>query len=447
MISEDGIEETSIPDEEATPPDIQKKCETIMSPAVLKIDEDKSVFEAASLLAREKKTSVIAVKEGKITGIASERDFLSRLVAEGKSPEKTKIKDIITPSLVTVSTETSIAEVGRLMREHRCRRLPVTRGGEIVGIITQDDLVNALSGIWRKVESIMSKKAASVRPDQELTSAAKKMRDESIGQVIVTEEDTVVGILTETDFISKVLAKKRNPKQLKVKDVMSSPVVSVEPEFPIFKASQLMRERRIRRLPVISKGRLMGILTQDDIANAIKSVVLQIQPVSEKRAKGKAQHSLKQGYSYLILEEELSRSGEIFVDLVIHGAHGLGITRKHPDKIRDKYNLEKTPLIWLSKERGYESHIDPTDIVGLGFTIKEFIRKSNDGVVLFSGVEYLMTQNSYSEVIKFIQSINEAISQSKTRFIISLDPKTMSEQELHLIEREVDKVESVIASF
>ncbi len=424
--------------------DLQARCATIMSKNVLTVDETTSIPEAARLMTEKKTTSLIALGDGKITGIVSERDFMTHIAAKGSKARALAIKDIMTPSLVTVSSDTSIAEVARLMREHNCRRIPVTTHGDLVGIVTQDDIIQALSGVWEHVESIMRTNVVAVEPDKSLMSVAKNMARRGVGQIVVTDRGRVVGMLTEKDFLTKVFAEGRDPGTLTVGDVMTAPVITVAPDFPIFKASELMRERGIRRLPVVKDGNLVGMLTQDDIANAMKSVVHQIQPVAEKSVGGQSKYALRQSYSYLVLEEAVGKSGDIFKDLVTHGVSGLAVTRTHPDKIRKQFDLEKTPIIWLSKERDYDPHIDPSDVVGLGYTIKEFIKKSDDGVVWVAGIEYLAVQNSYAETLKFLQSVNEAVAQSRARLIVSVDPKALGEQEVHLLEREVDEVESTV---
>ena len=82
-------------------------------------------------------------------------------------------------------------------------------------------------------------------------------------------------------------------------------------------------------------------------------------------------------------------------------------------------------------------YIDPTDLVRLSYAIKEFIKKSENSIVLLDGLEYLITQNSFSEVLKFIQALNDFVSQSKTRLVVPLDYKAVGVQELHLLKREL----------
>ena len=153
---------------------------------------------------------------------------------------------------------------------------------------------------------------------------------------------------------------------------------------------------------------------------------------------------IKKGRSYLINEEKPVKSNEIFVNLATHGVHGLYITRRLPSVIREEYGLERTPILWLTHEKTEETSINPTDLVELGHTIKEFIKKTNNGVVLLDGIEYLIIQNGYTEILKFIQSLIDNISVSSSRLIIPLDSYTVTEQQFHLLKRELKALETGI---
>jgi multisubunit Na+/H+ antiporter MnhG subunit len=171
-----------------------------------------------------------------------------------------------------------------------------------------------------------------------------------------------------------------------------------------------------------------------------------VTPVTEKESNMKSilTEIVKKGQSYLIDEERPIKSNEIFVNLVTHGAQGLYITRRFPQEIRNAYNLKLTPIIWLTREKTEENHIDPTDLVELSYTIKEFIKKTSDGVILVDGLEYLITQNEYKEILKFVQSLKDSIATSLSRLIVPLDHSTLDEQQFHLLKREMNALETGI---
>ena len=111
----------------------------------------------------------------------------------------------------------------------------------------------------------MSVEVASLDFKETSAAAAKKMAEAGFGCLLVTRMGRVVGIVTERDLVRKILAKNGDPNKIRLEEIMSQPVITIDPSFQIADASKLMSERRIRRLPVIDGGLLVGIVTTTDI--------------------------------------------------------------------------------------------------------------------------------------------------------------------------------------
>jgi len=90
---------------------------------------------------------------------------------------------------------------------------------------------------------------------------AKKMEIAGIGSIVITSKGKPVGIVTDRDITIKVCALKKNPDEVTAKEIMSTPLFTIEPDAPLEKACQLMAERGIRRLPVVEDDRLVGIIS------------------------------------------------------------------------------------------------------------------------------------------------------------------------------------------
>lgn len=114
------------------------------------------------------------------------------------------------------------------------------------------------------VRDVMTSKVITVGPDATLVEAAKMMMKHDIGGVLVEKKGEPVGIITEKDF-TIAISKGKNPASAKVKDVMSSSLITIGPEQSILDAAHLMTKKKIRKLPVKNKGRLVGIITAEDI--------------------------------------------------------------------------------------------------------------------------------------------------------------------------------------
>lgn len=120
-----------------------------------------------------------------------------------------------------------------------------------------------------RVKDFMSINPLTIDENASVVEAAKAMAERGVGGCLVEREGKVVGIMTERDVVRKVVAKGLNPSKVKVSEIMSRPIVAVEPDTSIEDAVRVMAERRIRRLAVIEKNVLVGIITISDLAKAL----------------------------------------------------------------------------------------------------------------------------------------------------------------------------------
>ncbi|MEK9682408.1 MAG: CBS domain-containing protein [Nitrosopumilus sp.] len=114
------------------------------------------------------------------------------------------------------------------------------------------------------VNQVMSKNILTAEKSTSLQDAAQEMKRLGVGCVIVTKESKPIGIITERDFVTKVAADGR-PLFTEISEVMSSPLITIEPEETIWEASEIMKEKLIHKLPVIDDGRIVGVITTSDI--------------------------------------------------------------------------------------------------------------------------------------------------------------------------------------
>lgn len=136
----------------------------------------------------------------------------------------------------------------------------------------------------------MRKGVITLPQDATAADAAKSLKDNIIGSVIVVHKQEPVGILTERDLVFKVMAEGKDPKKVKLKQVMSSPLKAVGPEVEMEEAAKIMRDERVKRLPVISnKGKLIGILSETDIVRVSPALFDIIRERAEIERFGKAE--------------------------------------------------------------------------------------------------------------------------------------------------------------
>jgi CBS domain-containing protein len=118
----------------------------------------------------------------------------------------------------------------------------------------------------RTVEEIMTTNPRTVNVDDRVLDAARVMRDNDIGDVIVVEDGQVTGILTDRDIAVRAVAEGRDADSTTVGEICTTGVQAIEPEATVDDALRLMRENDVRRLPVVKNGRPVGIVSLGDLA-------------------------------------------------------------------------------------------------------------------------------------------------------------------------------------
>ena len=114
------------------------------------------------------------------------------------------------------------------------------------------------------VSQVMSKDVLTVEKSTSLQEAAQDMKKSNVGCVIVIENSKPLGIVTERDFVTKIAAEGR-PLFTDISEVMSSPLITINPEETVWEASEIMKEKRIHKLPVKENEQIIGIVTTTDI--------------------------------------------------------------------------------------------------------------------------------------------------------------------------------------
>ena len=139
------------------------------------------------------------------------------------------------------------------------------------------------------VRDIMSSPVITIDEDETSNKAAVSMEKNDLGAVIVTNKaGKSIGIITERDLVNRVIAKNLKPDTIKGKEIMTTPLVTIEPEATISDAARRMTRLDIRRLGVIYKGNLLGIVSSKDILGVMPELIETM--VEKSRIEGEATH-------------------------------------------------------------------------------------------------------------------------------------------------------------
>ncbi|ADG13524.1 CBS domain-containing protein [Methanocaldococcus infernus] len=113
----------------------------VMSVPVYTVSKKDTVYDAANIMCEKDIGAVVVVENKKPVGILTERDILKKVVAKNLKPKEVLVEEVMTKNIITIPKNTTLTEAAKIMSKHNVKRLPVVENNEVVGIITQDDIV------------------------------------------------------------------------------------------------------------------------------------------------------------------------------------------------------------------------------------------------------------------------------------------------------------------
>ncbi|MFZ4450273.1 CBS domain-containing protein [Salibacterium aidingense] len=117
----------------------------------------------------------------------------------------------------------------------------------------------------KNIQEVMTSDVETCRPEDTVLEAAKKMKEYHIGSIPVTQDRNLMGMITDRDIVVRCLAEGKT-ESANVSDVMSSNIITAEPDMDVQEAARMMAEKQIRRLPIVENQQLAGIVALKDLA-------------------------------------------------------------------------------------------------------------------------------------------------------------------------------------
>ncbi len=251
----------------------------IMSCQIITVTSDDTVFSAVKKMSDYSISCVIVVDDEMVIGILTDKDVLKGVASSDVEFHRLCVADRMSSPVEVVSPDTSVIAAGKVMEVKGIKRLPVVDAGRLVGVATQTDITRGLISIspLRAVSEIMSTDVVTIDTGASVAEAAQIMASRGVSCLVATHHKGAAGIITEKDVLRRVVALRRDPAQTQVVDVMSFPMISIPPDCSVLSAGIKMDQMHLHRLSVMVDNQVCGIITQTDIAVAVRAELARLQ--------------------------------------------------------------------------------------------------------------------------------------------------------------------------
>lgn len=195
------------------------------------------------------------------------------------------VENWMSTNLVTVTPQTTLVDARQIIQEHNIRALPVVENEKLVGIVTRRGLLRLdlsfMNNDYSSLEvdpsteiigDIMTRNPITVNSDFRIPRAARIMLENKVNALPVVDNGKLVGIITNSDMMRFLIAEYPElKKSIPVSSYKTDEVVTIDTFTPLLEAHRLMGTKRIRSLPVVVEGKLVGIVTRTDLMSSSPS--------------------------------------------------------------------------------------------------------------------------------------------------------------------------------
>ena len=180
------------------------------------------------------------------------------------------VKDIMTTNVISVDKDVNLEQVLKLMKKHEITKIPVLEDKKIIGMITDNIIAYKLGSIRKKgipasrlhASSVTDKNIECISVDTEVKTILKKVGKPGPTMLCVTDDKNLLGVVTKADLLPLVNSKKQ------LREIMNKNILTVSSDDRVIHARRIMVDEDIARLPVVDKGKLVGMVSDNEIAFA-----------------------------------------------------------------------------------------------------------------------------------------------------------------------------------
>jgi len=170
------------------------------------------------------------------------------------------------------------------------------------------------------------------------------------------------------------------------------------------------------------------------VTTALETASLSVEPTREDYKAREAKYKLEYGSNYLVVDN-IELAYDMFADTIMTGTEGLCITRKLPRKLRERYGLKRTPIVWLTGEK-VEGERTLNSLQDLSILISNYVEKSEKPLILVDGIEYLASHQGFDSVYHFLQAKGSQVEAAGGILIVPFFKETLETRQVKLLERE-----------
>ncbi len=252
----------------------------ILTSNVVSVASHTTLVDAILLMENRKISCLVVADDKRPIGILTERDLVVAL-HERSGLSGLTVKDLMSGKVITADIDIDIFEAMDILQNNKIRHLVITDSDDnLVGLLTQSDIRNNLGFEYfveiKQISKIMTKKIVTAHKGSHVNEVISRMAEYAISCIVVEEDGFPSGMLTERDIVV-LLKKGADLKNLRIEEVMNSPVQTVHMEAPVHEASKVMNSHNIRRLVVVDdNGKCAGLITQSDIIKRFERRYIEI---------------------------------------------------------------------------------------------------------------------------------------------------------------------------
>ena len=256
------------------------KVKEIMTEKIISVDKDIDLKHVLDLMKKHHITKIPVLENKKLVGIITDNNIVLKLGSirkKGVPASRLHASSVTDKKIERIKSDTKIEKILKKVGEPGPTMLTVTEDDNLIGVVTKADLLPLVDS-KKQINEIMQKQIHTVSPDDRVVHARRKMIDENIARIPVVDNGNLIGMISDTEIMFALASVKRNFStghqkhqldELLVSDIMKKPAIWAETEISIVEAAKIMIDKHIGALPLMQGDTLAGIVTRTDIIRTI----------------------------------------------------------------------------------------------------------------------------------------------------------------------------------